>query len=70
MMTRRDFIAIAQHLKQNRPGLVRHATAIEYAQWISDVEHVADALRCTSERFKRGTFLAVCGLDAEEITIT
>lgn len=57
-MTKKDFEAIAGALRDARP-----ASSAALAQWARDVEALCAMCARQSPRFRRGLFLAACGVE-------
>lgn len=60
-MTRKDFVLLAQALKNSAPGagILDSARHLQYARTCA---FVADILATTNPRFDRARFLTACGV--------
>ena len=65
-MTRKDFIAIANALRESRPTLDRSVKDARgfYAQHLNDCILICDVLSHDNPRFDRARFLKACGVES------
>lgn len=66
MMTRRDYIKLAEALKWSRPNMGRVMarkpnSRARLEQWCNDVTSIADTLLADNGRFNRDRFYTACG---------
>lgn len=63
-MTRKDYILLAEALKNARPVSGLPSSPARFTQWSDDCESVADALAAQSRGFDRELFLRNCGVQS------
>ena len=62
-MTRMQFVAIAETLRNSRPEDTAGMEDTGYDAWLTIVENMANTLAGFNSNFDRGRFLAACGYD-------
>jgi hypothetical protein len=58
-MTRKDFVALAHALREQRPG--EHWDANKHVQWDLDVRAITRVCAASNSRFNGSKFIAACG---------
>ena len=67
-MTKKDYIKLAQALKDSRPSMLQHGPNYYNGviqTWNEVVEHLAATLQFDNPQFNRARFLHACGYTQE-----
>ena len=64
-MTKKDYIKLAQALKDSRPDFSPNLRQVKIEVWRNTVEHLAQTLQFDNPQFNRDRFLHACGYTQE-----
>lgn len=63
-MTRKDYVAIANAMKETKPEGINRNCLASLLQWKKTADNLAEILELDNPRFDRDRLLIACGMEA------